>query len=163
MDRGFNASIDTQHRLTGWENWKAALLAREAGTSVRSDAVRWIASFRHGSEDSRDADVLYQVSSWPSRNEIQRFCSGSGQQDRNLFCVTDGAVSRCWKGLPDEVNNALFTTYHLHCQEYMLPIKAKVMRSVVGRVVVSLRSMYAHCVATLFQSRLNASVSPVCF
>lgn len=138
----FNASIEASLRIRDWTEWKSALPMKIAEKAT----FEWIAHFRHGSEDSRDRDVLYQVAKWPSNDvanvAIQSFVSGVGDEDRNIFSVNeDGFVCRCWKGLPDEVNNGLYSTYSLHSQSFPLPIVSKTQRSVISRVVVALRAM----------------------
>jgi hypothetical protein len=136
LARNYNQNLVCDHTLPSWTDWKRAL-------GLDADLVT-IASFRHGSEDSRDADILYQVSIWPSSEHIQRFVSGSGDEDRNVFqCSESGFVERCFKGLPDEVNNGLFSTYSLHAQKFPLPIRNSVQRSVLARAAVAMRSMCA--------------------
>eukprot|EP01125_Pyxidicula_operculata_P011777 TRINITY_DN3854_c1_g2_i2.p1 TRINITY_DN3854_c1_g2~~TRINITY_DN3854_c1_g2_i2.p1 ORF type:complete len:339 (+),score=37.70 TRINITY_DN3854_c1_g2_i2:1068-2084(+) len=75
----------------------------------------------------------------PTNKECLNFLSGSGNEDRNIFVLKDGIVSETYKGLPDEVNNELFTNYTLHKQTFPQPISSKVMRCVPLRVVVALR------------------------
>ncbi len=67
----------------------------------------------HGSEDSLDIDVLYFVSNMPDVQAGLKFCA-SKQENRNVAQLRDGIVIECLKGLPDEVNNSVFTTYELH-------------------------------------------------
>jgi hypothetical protein len=101
-----------------------------------------IAWFLHGSEDSRDVDKLYQFKEWPSKGALQAFSYGTSE-DRNVFAVSPrGYVSRCVKGLPDEVNNGIYYTYKLHKQDFPLPLLGLSNRCVVLRVVVAMRAMF---------------------
>jgi hypothetical protein len=101
----------------------------------------YIAYFRHGSQDSRDIDVLYQFEKMPDNETILNFERGSGDEDRNIFTVdsTTGIVKECHRGIPDEVNNALLATYPLHEQKFVLPIRRKLPRAVIARTVVCIR------------------------
>lgn len=139
----YNGSLDIPMKLSSWCDWKAGLgLAGTASTTAENSGLKPIASFRHGSEDSRDSDVIYQVSEWPAADQIQRFVSGSGVEDRNVILVSDGFVQTCFKGLPDEVQNALLATTPLHKQLFPLPLKERAHRSVIARAVVAVRSMF---------------------
>ena len=68
----------------------------------------------HGSADSTDRDVVYVFEQMPPFQECQLFCNGDPEENRNIIVVEDGIVTRCFKGNPDEVNNAVRTTYPLH-------------------------------------------------
>jgi len=105
--------------------------------------------------------MLYEFESMPENKECKRFTSGT-EEDRNIFVVRDGLVRECYKGIPDEVNNELYTNYSLHKQNYPLPIKHKIMRCVPVRVVVALKSLliklrriteYREAVVDALQSR----------
>ena len=84
----------------------------------------------HGSGDSTDLDVIYVFDAMPSFDTCRQFCASEPGENRNIIVVEDGVVSRCFKGCPDEVNNALLTTYCLHEQAYPLLIRRTVERDV---------------------------------
>jgi hypothetical protein len=58
-----------------------------------------------------------------------------------VFSLRRGYVLDCHRGLPDEVNNELYTNYSLHTQLHALPIVGKVQRCVPLRLVVAFRSL----------------------
>lgn len=96
--------------------------------------------FSHGSEDSIDNDVVCLFPKPPSYQECIDFCSKK-KENLNIFCVKNGVVSFCFKGLPDELNNALLVTYYLHKQENELPIKEKVVRNVPLKAIRTIRQL----------------------
>ena len=63
------------------------------------------------------------------------------QDDRNIFTVKNGFVYECFKGYPDEINNALLKTTKLHKQEHQLPINQSVQRIVALKVAGGIRAM----------------------
>ncbi len=94
---------------------------------------------RFGSPDSRDVDTLYAVNNLPSVQACKALCSNNSQESRNLIIVRDGVVADCYKGLPDETNNALFHTYRLHDQQSQNPVTQPVTRIVPLKVVRAVR------------------------
>jgi len=106
-------------------------------------------SFVHGSTDSNDIDRLYLFpNGLPSHTECLRFIQSSGTEDRNLFSVDQSLlfsdrkyVNDAQKGLIDEVNNALFSTYPLHKQEHACPIQEKLQRIVPLKVCMTLLNL----------------------
>lgn len=93
---------------------------------------------RIGSEDSIDEDTIYLVGSIPPIQECKRFCDQK-PDNRNLVVVQDGVITDCYKGLPDEVNNAIFYTYGLHNQQTENPVTQPVKRLVPLKVFRALR------------------------
>lgn len=100
-----------------------------------------LARYIHGSADSRDSNVLYIVDDMPSEREAPVFCNGDPGENRNVAVVREGVVARCFKGFPDEVNNALMATYPLHPQAYPLLITRAVARDVVLKQLSVLRKL----------------------
>lgn len=84
----------------------------------------------HGSADSTDLDVVYVFEELPAAEECHRFCRSDPQENRNIIVVKDGTVVQCFKGIRDEVNNAVFATYPLHEQSHPLLIDRRVERDV---------------------------------
>lgn len=93
---------------------------------------------RFGSEDSIDEDVLYVFESMPSFANCQAFC-GQGEDNRNIVTVVNGVIEHCFKGIPDETNNALLATYHLHEQECENPVTKQVERNILLKTVRATR------------------------
>ncbi len=105
-----------------------------------------LARYVHGSSDSVDCDVLYITDRLPTMQECAVFCSADRSENRNLAVVSDGVVSACYKGFPDEVNNAVAATYPLHVQRDALMILRAVPRdrelkylSVLRKFIMELR------------------------
>lgn len=65
----------------------------------------------HGSADSIDLDTVYVFEEMPSFLQCQHFCQSHTSENKNIIVIGDGIVVDSFKGLPDEVNNALYTTY----------------------------------------------------
>lgn len=109
--------------------------------------------FRHGSADSLDEDRLYLFPEMPDDKTCRQFISGVSD-DRNIFVITDGYVSDCYKGTkfhrkrlsftlgyPDEIQNALQETYPLHKQEFQLPLSVRAQRVVTLKIICALTGM----------------------
>ena len=118
--------------------------------------------FIHGSADSQDVDVCYVVPRrLPPPSTCHRFCNGRGAaasgENRNLVVVENGVVTACFKGFPDEANNAYLRTFPLHADDNTgvdFPITHTVARDVRAkmlRVALSVLGVSIHC---------NPSVSP---
>lgn len=112
----------------------------------------------HGSQDSTDLDVIYVMDSLPSFVECQRFCSADKQENRNIIVIRDGIVTACFKGLPDEVNNALLTTWHLHEQAYPLLITRRVERDVFLKDVTATRKILSPLTTTELRPQIKAAL-----
>ncbi len=91
-------------------------------------------TFRYTTHTAHDTNTIggrYYVFPYPlSAREGQDFCSGTGQEDRNVITLENGVISWAFKGHSDECNNDLFHTYHLHKQLFPCPIARKVTRNV---------------------------------
>ncbi|KAL9658084.1 hypothetical protein ABK040_012998 [Willaertia magna] len=134
--------------------------------------------FLHGSEDSKDLDKLYMFigrNSLPSHEKCCHFCNSNNdkendtelenkeiKEDRNLFEIENNYVIKVFKGLIDEVNNGLFTTYHLHQQvnwnvnnlqnnndnslqkslQDNCPIKSKINRIIPMKAIVTIQHLF---------------------
>ena len=89
-----------------------------------------IAKYIHGSADSIDIDTVYVTTDEFTTQSAKEFCSQQEGENANLVNIEDGIISKCYKGTPDELNNALLETYSLHKQEYPLLITRKVTRNI---------------------------------
>lgn len=100
-----------------------------------------LARYVHGSEDSRDCDVIYIVDKIPSILESAEFCNADPSENRNIAIIKGGVIAQCYKGFPDEVNNALLSTYPLHLQYDELLITRALPRDILLKQVSVLRKL----------------------
>lgn len=100
-----------------------------------------LARYIHGSEDSRDCDVIYIVDKIPSIQESAEFCNADPSENRNIAIIKDGVIVQCFKGFPDEVNNALLSTYPLHPQYEKLLITRSLPRDLLLKQLSVLRKL----------------------
>lgn len=113
------------------------------------------ASLVHGSEDSEDLDVVHFFHTKPSLRECQEFCAQT-DENRNIAVIQNGIVVECFKGLPDEVNNALLITAPLHPQKHPNPVQRPVLRHVPLKGTRAARLMLTR----LTRSRFRAAYKP---
>lgn len=111
----------------------------------------------HGSKDSVDTDVVYVVDKLPSLQECKKFCSDK-KENRNLCVVKNGVVTECYKGTPDEVNNAVFLTYNLHEQEYPLVITRLVPRDVTAKCMRAVRIILSHLSRSQYRAQVKEAL-----
>lgn len=112
----------------------------------------------HGSADSTDLDVVYVFEEMPSREECQAFCRDTDGENRNIIVIRGGVVSQCFKGLRDEVNNALLATYPLHDQEYPLLIERSVERDVPLKDIVATRKILSSLTRTRLRPQIKEAL-----
>ncbi|EFC46862.1 hypothetical protein NAEGRDRAFT_57493 [Naegleria gruberi] len=154
--------------MKGWKDWKKSwnlefslndFLTKFEGTSTAQEVINSSAQptavevpfYHHGSKDSSDVDIIYIFKDkLPPENDCNLFIRASGTEDRNLVLIrsedyselksdTDkGYLVDVFKGLVDEANNALFTTYPLHEQKYPCQIRGRVRRLVPLKVCMTL-------------------------
>lgn len=86
-------------------------------------------------KDSTDTDAHYVVEKLPPFADCKRFCDSIKNENANLIVIEDGVVTDCYKGTPDEINNALLATYNLHYQTYPLFVERLVKRDVYIKVI----------------------------
>lgn len=103
--------------------------------------MKILARYIHGSQDSIDCDVVYIVDEMPTAQDCAAFCSADPSENRNLAVVRNGIVEQCFKGFPDEVNNALLATYPLHAQRDALLISHAVERDTLLKQLSVLRKL----------------------
>lgn len=111
----------------------------------------------HGSEDSTDCDVIYVFDKMPSLQWCKTYCSDN-DENRNICVVKNGIVTECYKGTPDEVNNAVFLTYHLHEQEYPLLITRLVPRDVTAKCMRAIRIILSHLSRSQYRTQVKAAL-----
>ena len=81
-------------------------------------------TFTHGSEDSLDHDTYVIFDDIPTFHEAKAFCDSQKEDNANILVIQDGKVIWCFKGIEDECNNSLLTTYDLHEQKFPQPISS---------------------------------------
>ena len=111
----------------------------------------------HGSEDSTDCDVIYVFDQMPSLQWCKTYCSDK-DENRNICVVKNGVVTECYKGTPDEVNNAVFLTYHLHEQEYPLLITRLVQRDVTAKCMRAVRIILSHLSRSQYRPQVKEAL-----
>lgn len=91
---------------------------------------------KFGSKDSLDDDYCFIVDKIGTISECKAFC-GKIESDypieinSNLIVIKDGIVVDCYKGTPDEVNNSIYHTFHLHKQEiFPNPVEREMERNI---------------------------------
>ena len=116
-------------------------------------------SYEFGSADSIDVDVLQVVDSLPSLEECKALCRDS-KYNLNLVTVKDGVIADCFKGLPDETNNALLRTHSLHRsgEGRSLPIDREVLRIVPLKIVRGTRLILSMLTRTPYRSPIKAAL-----
>jgi len=114
---------------------------------------------RHGSEDSIDEDFYLVVDVIPTKEEFIELKKTS-PLDLNLITIENGSVTACLKGLPDEINNSIFTTFDLHSQEIENPITQLVPRDVFPKLSMVIREMLAFCSRTQHRSEIKRVMKP---
>ena len=112
----------------------------------------------HGSSDSTDLDIHYVFPKLPSFRECQQFCSENPLENRNIIVIDNGFVTHCFKGTPDEINNGLFITYHLHNQEFPLLVKGMIERDVLIKCVRAVRCLLSHYSRTEYRPQVKQAL-----
>ena len=111
-----------------------------------------------GSADSLDRDTLYPVELLPDPHTCKQLCS-QASENRNLVVLQDGVVAETYKGLPDETNNALWTTYDLHSQAAPNPVCRSVRRIVPLKVVRATRMILSLLTRTQYRQAIKTALS----
>jgi len=118
-----------------------------------------IARYIHGSEDSTDLDVVYITDILPEFQKCKSFCDKNPDgENRNLAVITDGAISSCYKGSPDELNNSLLETYSLHEQTDELLVTHKVPRIKPVKYARAIRIILSHLSRSKYRSEIKAAL-----
>ncbi|WP_286076922.1 hypothetical protein [Thomasclavelia cocleata] len=117
-----------------------------------TERIRYI----HGSEDSTDLDVYYVFDTIPSDiKDCRAFCSADPNENRNIIVIKKGIVTDTFIGTPDEINNGLIDTYHLHKQEYPLLITKRVERNVILKQIRAVRGILSILSRTKYRPQIK--------
>jgi hypothetical protein len=120
-----------------------------------------------GSKSSEDLDVCFFVESLDDTKRNHQMVEIYKQEtefntskpvNANLAIVRNGIVIRNFKGSADELNNALFTTYHLHAQVYKNHVQRTVPRDVNSRIVRCARTLVGHFTRTDLRVQTKAAL-----
>lgn len=116
-------------------------------------------SYRFGSADSIDVDVIQVVETLPSLEQSKAIGRAS-QFNLNLVTIDRGMIRDCFKGLPDETNNALFRTYSLHKEAQIgpSPILREVLRIVPLKIVRGTRLILSMLTRTSYRATVKAAL-----
>lgn len=106
--------------------------------NTNREEMNIVAHFRFGSPDSVDEDRIFVVDTLPSIEKCKRFCDGK-EENRNLVVIEDGVVTSCYKGLPDETNNAIYHTHRHHNHGTTCPVTEPVHRIVPLKALRAIR------------------------
>jgi hypothetical protein len=155
--------------------------------SIRSGLPYYI----FGSENSLDNDILVLLKDYQKPStyvECQKLmnkfiyefqdlhCFGSDKAvNINLAVLSDGIITWVLKGIPDETNNSVFLTYHLHRQYHPLEIQRLVPRDIEKKIIRATRAILSQLTkserrhniknalkANQLYIRLDA-LKPICF
>ena len=118
-----------------------------------------IAKYIHGSADSIDIDTVYVTTDEFTTQSAKEFCSQQEGENANLINIEDGIISKCYKGTPDELNNALLETYSLHKQEYPLLITRKVARNIPLKLSRSVRTVLSHISRSQYRPQVKKALT----
>jgi hypothetical protein len=122
--------------------------------------------FIHGSEDSLDVDVFFVIENLHqlTQDEQKKLCVQLSTEhgptsNGNLISIKDGFVDFVYKGTVDEVNNSLLATYHLHEQEFPLPIAGTLPRDKVLKALRTIRGILSHCSRTQYREMVKKALN----
>lgn len=121
-----------------------------------------------GSEDSIDFDVMYFLDEIPSVAEckqfeaelVQTFPIKDKKANVNFAVVRDGVIVDVYKGTPDECNNCILHTYHLHAkfQCFNLRIINPLKRNIELKLARSLRIILSFMSRTQFREKIKEAL-----
>jgi hypothetical protein len=113
----------------------------------------------HCSEDSTDIDVLYIIDELPDFQTCKNFCDMNPDgENRNLAVIRDGVITECYKGSPDELNNALIDTYTKHEQKENLLITKRVPRIKPVKYARAVRIILSHLSRSQYRPEIKAAL-----
>jgi hypothetical protein len=120
-----------------------------------------------GSENSLDLDVCFFVETLSSINDNHRAVEQLIETEAfktlktinaNLAIVKEGIIVACFKGIPDELNNALYKTYQLHKQKHEPKIQRLVVRDLELRIDRCARSLVSYFTRTVLRQDAKAAL-----
>ncbi len=124
----------------------------------------------YGSASSQDIDVLvfedYLPHSIQERAELCKvyntYFSSFFQTKKiinsNIAIVENGVLVQVHKGIPDELNNALFLTYELHQQYFPNQIQELVTRDVELKIIRCARVILSFLTRTIYRQQVKLAL-----
>ena len=122
---------------------------------------------KHGSKDSIDEDYFLVVkeSSEMSNKDLmilkKEVKEAYPDFDVNIIDINEfGCVTFAMSGTPDEVNNGIISTFHLHEQKFVKenPVKIKVERHNELKWIRIIRGILTHCSHTQYRSVVKQAI-----
>lgn len=129
-----------------------------------------------GSENSYDYDIMVYVDSLPSIQECKELCKDlelgydleighDKKRNVNLAVLSEGKIVDVFKGSPDECNNSVFQTYHLHekeghwnLQAHPLQVNGMVDRDVELKLARGLRVILSFLSRTSYRKFVKSAL-----
>lgn len=120
-----------------------------------------------GSKSSVDLDVCFfveRIGSVVENNEMLRYLISNStfkqkkKVNGNLAVIEKGALIDCFKGTPDELNNSLFYTYHLHDQLHEQRITKLLERNLDLKLVRCMRTLVSYFTRTHKRTEAKAAL-----
>ena len=112
----------------------------------------------HGSENSLDHDVYIVVPNKLEHKEAKILCKEYSSLNANLITVSNGVVDWSYKGTPDECNNSILSTYHLHEQDFDIPVESRIERFYGLKMLRSIRGILSHCSRTPYRAEVKKAL-----
>jgi hypothetical protein len=110
-----------------------------------------------GSATSLDLDICFFVDRIVSISEsntlLKQIIEATNLSDTkkingNLGVISNGVLIDCFKGIPDELNNALIITYDLHKQAYANHVVTTVQRNIDLKLIRCARTLVSYFTRT---------------
>lgn len=122
-----------------------------------------------GSQNSLDVDVVFFIEKLPESVQDKLLLSKQlGQEltalypektiNPNLAECKNGRITKVYKGTTDELNNALFYTYHLHQQQFCNQIQFLLHRDVDLKFLRSSRMILSFLSKTHYRTKIKEAL-----
>ena len=112
----------------------------------------------HGSENSLDHDVYVVIPQVLQAKEAKSLCKEYLPLNANLIVVEGAIVTWCYKGTIDECNNSIINTYHLHEQEFDIPVDHLLPRQYGLKMLRTIRGILSHCSRTHYRADVKKAL-----
>jgi len=123
----------------------------------------------YGSEDSKDYDIMIFVDKigciQESHERVAEFDKklskiySNKSINSNLAIVTNGTVTKVFKGEISEVNNMLYLTYNLHKQKYPLKITKLIERDIDLKILRTARVLLSFLSRTSYRADIKKALN----
>lgn len=109
-----------------------------SATSLDLDICFFVDTLASISENNKVLNQIIETTELPRNKKI----------NGNLGIISEGILIDCFKGTPDELNNALLTTYGLHKQAYKNHIVTTVKRNIDLKLIRCARTLVSYFTRT---------------